>query len=425
MENSGRPKGWKEITLGEVAEIGSATRIFAKDYEEKGVPFYRSKEIIEKAFGNDITESIFISTEKYKEIKNKYGVPVEGDLLLSSVGNRSGIPYVVRKEKFYFKDGNLTWFKNFLKDCNSIFIYYWLKSNIGQASLNSIMIGSAQKALTISALQKLKITIPSTYEEQVAIGQVLSSLDEKIELLEEENKTLETLAQTIFTEWFVNFNFPGATGKMEDSELGEIPKGWRVGKLGEEFDISIGRTPPRKEQECFSEIPNGMKWVSIKDMGNSGVYIYDTSEYITDEAIEKYNVPIVPKNTVILSFKMTVGKLSITPEDMLTNEAIAHMKIKSSSYLTSEYIYLVLHSLDFNTLGSTSSIVTAVNSTIIKNISFLIPSKEIIEKFKCIMKSIFEKIKNNTEQVQALKTTRNTLLPKLITGEIRVEGFGE
>ncbi len=208
--------------------------------------------------------------------------------------------------------------------------------------------------------------------------------------------------------------------KWKESELGEIPKGWRVGKLGEELDISIGRTPPRKEQECFSGKPNGMKWASIKDMGNSGVYIFNTSEYITDDAIDKYNVPIIPENTVLLSFKMTVGKLAITTEEMLSNEAIAHLKIKSNSNLFSEYIYLFLHNLDFNSLGSTSSIVTAVNSKIIKEILFIVPDDKTSYEFYEIIKPIFGKLKNNSEQIQTLSKTKETLLPKLMSGEIKI-----
>ncbi|MBL4774915.1 MAG: restriction endonuclease subunit S [Mariprofundus sp.] len=291
--------------------------------------------------------------------------------------------------------------------------------------------GSTMPIINKSTFESLTFEVPPL-PEQKAIADMLSSFDEKIELLREQNKTLETLAQTIFKEWFVNFNYPDlsacghaqadATGEMVDSELGEIPKGWRVGKLGEEFDITIGRTPPRKEQHWFSKTPTGKKWSSIKDIVNSGMYLFETSEYITDEAISKFNIPIIPEDTVILSFKMTVGKLAITTEDMLSNEAIAHMKIKSDSYLVSEYIYLFLHGLDFNSLGSTSSIVTAINSTMIKQIQLLIPDEVATKSFQCLIKPIFEKIRNNTSQIQNLSKTRDILLPKLMSGQVRVYG---
>ena len=118
---------------------------------------------------------------------------------------------------------------------------------------------------------------------------------------------------------------------------------------------------------------------------------------------------------------MTVGKLTITTEEMLSNEAIAHLKIKRDSYLTSEYIYLYLQNLDFNSLGSTSSIVTAINSTIIKNLDFIIPQENILKEFQEIIHPIFHKIKTNTKQIQTLTKTRDELLPKLMSGEIRVK----
>jgi type I restriction enzyme S subunit len=107
------PKGWVETTLGEVCEIISAKRIFAKEYQAVGIPFFRGKEVTEKYKGNDISTELFISEEKYNEIKKKYGAPVAEDILLTSVGTL-GNPYFVEKNyKFYFKDGNLTWFRNF------------------------------------------------------------------------------------------------------------------------------------------------------------------------------------------------------------------------------------------------------------------------------------------------------------------------
>lgn len=404
------PDGWMETTLGEVADIGSSKRIFFSDYVLEGIPFYRSKEIIEKQKGNNISLDLFITEEKFNEIDSQFGSPKENDILLTSVGT-IGIPYIVKEnEKFYFKDGNLTWFKNY-KKIYPLFLYHWLLSSIGMESLKKITIGSTQSALTIAGLRTIPIIVPNI-TEQKSIAEILTVFDNKIELLQSQNKTLEEMAQTLFAEWF---------GKYDVDE--DLPEGWRVGKLGDEFDITIGRTPPRIEQHWFSKISTGKKWISIKDIGNSGTYIYNTSEYLTDEAIIKFNIPIIPKNTTILSFKMTVGKLTITTEEMLSNEAIAHLKIKKDSTISSEFIYLYLQKLDFNALGSTSSIVTAINSTMIKAIEFLIPTKSIVEKFDELIKPLFNKIMLNTKQIQTLTKTRDELLPRLMNGEVRVNDF--
>jgi hypothetical protein len=212
------------------------------------------------------------------------------------------------------------------------------------------------------------------------------------------NEILEEIAQTIFNEWHGN-------------PIGDkLPKSWRIARLGDEFDITIGRTPPRKEKEWFSKTPTGKKWISIKDIGKSGTYISETLEYLTEDAIEKFNIPIIPKNTTILSFKMTVGKLCITNEDMLSNEAIAHIKLKTNSYLTSEFIYLLLKGFNFKSLGSTSSIATAINSTIIKDINFIVPSKEFIDKFQEQVLPIFKKIHHNILQTQSLSKNKESFL---------------
>ena len=129
--------------------------------------------------GETVSTELYISKLKYDEIKNKFGVPEEGDMLLTSVGTL-GIPYVVKNETFYFKDGNLTWFSNF-KGINSKFLYYWFLSPMAKNAIDAKAIGSTQKALTIDALSKFEIDIPNI-ETQEKIVSILSSFDDKIEL---------------------------------------------------------------------------------------------------------------------------------------------------------------------------------------------------------------------------------------------------
>jgi type I restriction enzyme S subunit len=170
---------WKTYKIGSLCSISSSKRIFAKEYQSSGIPFYRGKEVIEKQKGETVSTELYISKSRYDEIKNKFGVPEEGDMLLTSVGTL-GIPYVVKNETFYFKDGNLTWFSNF-KGINSKFLYYWFLSPMAKNAIDAKAIGSTQKALTIDALSKFEIDIPNI-ETQEKIVSILSSLDSKIEL---------------------------------------------------------------------------------------------------------------------------------------------------------------------------------------------------------------------------------------------------
>ena len=142
-------------------------------------------------------------------------------------------------------------------------------------------------------------------------------------------------------------------------------------RADEYFDISIGKTPPRKEPQWFSTNPQDVTWVSILDMGTCGLYISSSSEQLTKQAVERHNVKVVPDNTVLLSFKLTVGRIAITNGEMTTNEAIAHFKTNKKEI--NEYLYCYLKCFNYQTMGSTSSIATAVNSKIIKGMPFVVP----------------------------------------------------
>ena len=188
--------------------------------------------------------------------------------------------------------------------------------------------------------------------------------------------------------------------------------------IGNYFDISIGKTPPRKKQQYFSSNPKDITWVSISDMKNYDLYINNSSEKLTKEAIEHYNIKIVPDNTVLLSFKLTVGRIVITDGEITTNEAIAHFKTNKKEI--NEYLYCYLKYFNYQTMGSTSSIATAVNSKIIKNMPFIVPTDNELKEFHNMTAPMFAKIKINQIEIDNLTVLRNTLLPKLMSGEIDV-----
>ena len=194
-----------------------------------------------------------------------------------------------------------------------------------------------------------------------------------------------------------------------------------VCRADEYFDIAIGKTPPRKEQHWFSLDPANVRWVSISDMGSCGTYISDSSEYLTREAVKRFNVAIIPDNTVLLSFKLTVGRIAITDGIMTTNEAIAHFKTEDS-YIN-PYLYCYLKNYNFQSLGSTSSIATAVNSKIIKAMPFVVPDSEELEHFNETAIPAFAMIKANQSEIRSLTRLRDSLLPKLMSGEIDVSAI--
>ncbi|UZT06187.1 restriction endonuclease subunit S [Clostridium sp. LQ25] len=192
-------------------------------------------------------------------------------------------------------------------------------------------------------------------------------------------------------------------------------------KAEEYFNITIGKTPPRKEKECFSTSSKDVKWISISDLKDCGVFISDSSEYLVKEAIDSYNVKIVPNNTVVLSFKLTIGRVAITDGEMATNEAIAHFRTKND-YIV-EYLYCYLKRFKFDNLGSTSSIAKAINSKIIKSMIIMIPDDYLLKEFHEFAKPIMKTIKNKLRENKKLIKLRDTLLPKLMNGEIDVSNI--
>ena len=409
---------WKKVKLGEITTLSQGIQVPTESQslvlKDGYVRFVR---IVDYTNDNEIPRYIKNPGHQYL---------VEGDdLVMIRYGSQTagkivrGIKGAIANNTFQVKVQPVV-DKNFL--------YWFLSQNSIYQDLNKSNSSSTMPAITFEQVKNIELSLPPLPIQQ-SIANVLSSLDDKIENLQKQNQVLENIAQTLFKRWFVDFEFPdengnpykSSCGKMVASELGLIPEGWRVGKLGEEFDISIGRTPPRMELEWFSkQSENTKKWISIKDIGNCGVYIFNTSEYLTNDAIQRFNIPIIPENTTILSFKMTVGKLTITSEEMLSNEAIAHIKLKVDSVLSSEFIYLYLQNLDFNSLGSTSSIVTAINSTMIKLLEILIPDRVILELFDSAIPPLFKKIRENSKQIEFLVHSRDLLLPKLMRGEIEI-----
>ena len=293
------------------------------------------------------------------------------------------------------------------------FVYYALCNDY--VYLASLANGGAQQNLNAQQIKEFEIPFPSL-EEQKRIADILSSLDSKIELNRRINDNLEQQAQALFKSWFVDFE-PFKDGKFVESELGMIPEGCRVGKAEDFYNINIGKTPPRKEQIWFSSNSSDYTWVSISDLGSCGRFVFTSSEFLTHEAIKRHNIILVPKDTILLSFKLTIGRVGIAGTELTTNEAIARFITSDENR---EYTYFLLKGYNYEKLGSTSSIATAVNSKIIKAMVVLMPDKEILKAFSSLTKPYFDQILRNEQESIRLTILRDTLLPKQMSGELKI-----
>ena len=391
-------KEWKICKLGNIIKLigGGTPKTSISEYWNGNIPWISVKD-----FNND-NKKVYVTEKTITKLglnKSATKLLQKGDIIISARGTVGEIAVVSKPMAFNQSCYGIKAIPNIVQDD---FLYYLLKNSIQYLKHNTH--GSVFDTITKETFEKINILLPPL-EVQEKIAEVLSSLDNKIELNNRINNNLEQQAQAIFKSWFV------------DKEN----KNRKTCKAEEYFDISIGKTPPRKEPQWFTHQNSDTKWVSIADMGNCGVYICDTSEYLLPEAISKFNVCLVPKDTVILSFKLTVGRIAITNEMMTTNEAIAHFKTNNKTI--NEYLYLYLKNFNFKTMGSTSSIATAVNSKIIKAMPFIIPTNEELSIFHKITNPIFKQIKANQLESKNLTQIRYALLPKLMSGEIDVENI--
>ena len=412
------PNNWNTYKLGETCNITSSKRIFYDEYISSGIPFYRSKEIILKSNLSEITNELYISEDKFNEIKNKFGVPLKGDILLTSVGT-IGIPYLVKEDDlFYFKDGNLTWLKDFKDTISSNFIIHWIKSNIGKEALNSITIGSTQSAITIQGLKNLELKLPPLQEQQ-SIASILSAIDDKIENNLAINKTLEEMAMALYKHWFVDFG-PFQDGEFVESELGMIPKGWEVNRVKDFGDVITGKTPAKKSPEHFGDV---IPFITPTDFKDYGKHIVSANRYISELGIKKLNKNILPINSVIVTcIGSDMGKVALSKTQSLTNQQINSLKSEHYLYM---YCFFISNYTLLKRMAGDGTTMPIINKSSFENIKVIYPSKILLNDFEKLINDYDEQILSNTLENLTLAQLRDTLLPQLISGALRLKEFRE
>mgnify|MGYP001601917345 CR=1 FL=1 len=390
------PKGWKMTTLGEVAEL-SKSQWKSGDADQKYIG-------LEHINQGDLTINGFGSSSKLDS--NKFYFKKD-DVLFGKLR-----PYFrkVWRAKFDGVCSTEIWVIRAKENNDQGFIFYLAANPVFVDKSMGASKGTHMPRADWDYLKGTEWSIPSL-PEQRAIAAVLSPLDDKIELLREQNKTLEATAQAIFKEWFVNFNFPGATGKMIDSELGEIPMEWRVGKLGDEVKITMGQSPAG---ESYNENKEGMIFFQGRtDFGER----FPKIRLYTNEPKR-----VAKKFDVLVSVRAPVGDINIASDDCCIGRGLATVSSKYKSYA----LYRIQSLKEtFDKFETEGTVFGSINKDSFLNIEVLIPQIENVEAFDATINTIDKKIFNNHIQIQTLSALRDALLPKLMKGEVRVEGFND
>lgn len=381
------------VKLGDYCSISSSKRVFARQYEDSGVPFYRSKEIIERREYKDISESLFISKELYNSFKEKFGVPVYGDILLTSVGTL-GIPYYVKaSDKFYFKDGNLTWMKSFVDELDSKYLYYWLSSSFGKASLLQRAIGSSQPALTIDILKKYRILLPSIVVQH-RIASILSTYDSLIENNTKRIRLLEKMAENLYKEWFVRFRFPGHENvKMVNG----LPNGWKKGALSDVCEFKRGKNI------TSSEMKDGTIPVISAGITPSGFHSH----------ANVYGISVT-----MSSSGANAGYIAVHYSDIWAADC-SYIEEASTPYIY--YVYELLNNIrSIINNFQRGAAQPHVYPKDINRIKMIIPSEGIRKKANEKIGVIHRQIDNLQKQNSLLARQRDLLLPRLMSGKLEV-----
>lgn len=404
---------WESKTLGEISlsiQTGPfGSQLHQSDYSDDGTPVVMPKDLMN---GTISEESIARVSKEHVERLEKYKIQEE-DILYSRRGDVGRCAFTSEREKGWLCGTGCLKVRIDKEKAEPKFVFFQLQKAETISWVVNHAVGSTMLNLNTSILNAVPVDVPEI-EIQRKIVSILAAYDELIENNQKQIKLLEEAAKRLYKEWFIDLHFPG----YEDVEIVDgVPDGWTKDRAECFFKITIGKTPPRAEKQWFVNGNDGIPWISISDMGNAGVFTFKTSEGLTEEAIKKHKMKIVPSGTIFVSFKLTVGRVAIATTEMCTNEAIAHFYVNDS---LQAYTYCYLSNFEYDTLGNTSSISKAVNSKIIKAMPFIMPSQGIVEKFSAIVSPILSEIKVNQKMCNYLSEARDRLLPKLMSGEIKV-----
>lgn len=317
---------------------------------------------------------------------------------------------------------------------DDLFVYYLARcSEFRNYAIARMEGSSGRQRVPAPTLKNYVFPVPSI-EEQRAIAHILGSLDDKIELNRRMNKTLEAMASAIFKSWFVDFDpvrakavgrntgLPGEIAELfpdsfEESELGEIPRGWEVVSLSEVLNIVGGGTPKTKVKEYWGgDIP----WFSVVDAPTeTDVFVIDTEKHITEIGVEKSSTKVLRKGTTVISARGTVGKCALVGRPMAMNQSCYGIYGKNGE--SDYFIYFTIRKqvADLQRSGHGSVFNTITRDTF-KTIRIVRPPTNLTISYAIIVDPLLELILANLHKSATLASLRDTLLPKLISGELRV-----
>lgn len=456
---------WKKIKLSEAVNFRNGAGIKQTFFTEKkdGIPLVKVSNFTLDSV--DTSQSMTLVDNAHAENWKSHLLNTD-DILIATVGSwppnwSSVVGKVVRVPP---EAANMLQNQNTCclipnEDIDSNYLFYVLKSKEFQDWVVNTAQGSANQArVPINMLGHYEISLPEIYHQR-NISNFISKLDTKIRINKNINSILENISKALFKSWFVDFDpvidnaldagnsipevlqsraelrqkvrnsadfkplpadiralFPA---EFEETELGWVPKGWKISTAGDELVVKGGLTPSTSNADFWE---NGtIHWTSPKDLtGNDSKVLLDTSKKITELGLKKISSGLLPTDTVLMSSRAPIGYLALAKTPMAINQG--YIAIPSSKNLSPEYIIYWLENIMDDIKGMAGGTTFAeISKGAFKTISLVIPSKNIVDEFTRLAHQHFGKVVSNTEQINALTNLRDTLLPKLISGELSLE----
>lgn len=421
---------WRETKLGTVAKLRSGFAFKSANWKPEGFPVIKIANVKDGRIIPDgcafVSETLAAKTEEW--------ITAPEDILIAMTGYVGEVALVQPREKYLinqrvgrFEIIDHAWL-------SSQFLFYTLRAPEVRTKIEQMARGSAQANLSAGDMANLEVLLPPL-PEQRAIAHILGTFDDKIDLLRRQNETLESMARALFQAWFVDFepvrakaegrwqrgeSLPGLPAelwdlfpdRLVDSEIGEVPEGWGVRSLGEEFNITMGQSPPGS---TYNETGDGLPFYQGR---TDFAFRFPTRRVFCTAPKRLANA-----QDTLVSVRAPVGDMNMASEPCAIGRGVAAVRHKSGS-VSYTYHHLYVISALFQEFNSEGTVFGAINKKDFHAIRHIVPPQTIIAAYESQARPLDSQVERNEHESQTLASLRDALLPRLVSGELRVGGEG-
>jgi len=412
-------EGWKEYKIDDVALVGDGAHASIKR-QESGIMYLTSKNF--DLNGLKLEKVDYISENDFMKYFNQNSKaltkPNYNDVLLSIIGSM-GAPYVVKENDLFGLSSSVSILRPKQEIILPKYLYYWIKSEYFQKSIDSIKSGVAQSFLSLGMIKSLPCITPPL-QTQRKIASILSSYDDLIENNLKRIKLLEEKAQLTYEEWFVKMRFPGYETAVFDEVTG-LPKGWGKTTIGEICKVSGGGTPSRSVDEYWED--GDITWYSPTDLSKANsLCVLDSSQKITELGLKKSSAKLLNENSFMMTSRATIGLFALVNKPFTTNQGfinVTPIKEFEKEYLLYNFKYRI-EEFKGHATGATFP---ELSKSKFNALDIIWPNENSLKQFNKITSILHIQLFNLTNQNRVLKEARDILLPRLMSGMIDVENI--